>query len=558
MNDIYQLINFSSSLVILTIGAMLALYPINLRFLHFLQQEEYDNRRFLQWWISSRSFEKRTTGLMLIFALALWLSEARASISELPLFRVILLSSIIAASIAAVGWTNRAHSTKKALVMTSRVKRILTICLILQVVFLAGVVSLLMLTSYMKFHLLVNALVITLEFIAIPLFLTAANLCLAPYESLVQRKFLNEAKSILARIKPEVIGITGSYGKTSFKHILAHILASHAPTLATPGSVNTLMGITRIIRERLRNDHAYFIVEMGAYGIGSIKRLCGLTPPDTAIVTAVGLAHMERFKSIETVARAKSELPQALPNDGSAVLCGDDPNVRAMAQSLKVKTKFYGSDASLGQLDCWLKESTLNDKGLKCTLEYEGKSYSFDMPLYGRHQALNATGAFLTAMTMFVAPVTAIAALQSVPPIAHRLVVHKDVNGVTTIDDAYNSNPTGFENALDALESLSGSRKILITPGMVELGDQADEAHRRIAAHAASRCDQILLVAAHRLEAFRQGLIDSGFPKEKILLYPSLSEAQQWLNQNLQSGDVVLYENDLPDLYETQTAFSLF
>ncbi len=558
MNEIYPLINFSSSLLILTIGAMAALYPVNLRFIHFFQQEEYDNRRFLKWWISSRSFEKRTSGLVLIFALALWLSEAPASISSLPLFRVILLSSILAASIAVVGWTNRAHSTKKALVMTSRVKRIITICLILQTIFLSGAVSLLMITGYMKFHLLVNMLVIAISLIAIPFYIVAANLCLAPYESLVQRKYLNEAKSILARIKPEIIGITGSYGKTSFKHILAHILASHAPTLATPGSVNTLMGITRIIRERLRNDHAYFIVEMGAYGIGSIKRLCGLTPPDAAIVTAVGLAHMERFKSIDTVAQAKSELPQALPQTGSAILYGDDPNVRTMADSLKVKAKFYGVDATLGHLDCLLKEATLTDNGLKCTLEYEGKSYSFEMPLYGRHQALNATGAFLTAMTMGVAPITAIAALQNVPPIPHRLVVHKDANGVTTIDDAYNSNPTGFENALDVLESLSGARKILITPGMVELGDQADEAHRRIAAHAASRCDRILLVAAHRLEAFRQGLIDHNFPEEKILQFSSLSEAQQWLNQELKSGDIVLYENDLPDLYETQTAFSFF
>lgn len=539
-------------------GCLSASWVITSRFLHFFQQEEYDNKRFLQWWIHRRSFEKRATLLALVFVMALWLSEQSAGISSLPVLRTMLLSLVIAASLSLAGRSNRPRSTKKALQMTMRARRIYWIALILQGILFSGISALLSLTSFSPFYLLIMTSSSALIFAAAPITLVLSNLLLAPLESSVQKRYLNEARQILNRVKPEIIGITGSYGKTSFKHILSHILESHASTLSTPGSVNTLMGITRIIRERLRNDHAFFIVEMGAYGIGSIKRLCELTPPTTAIVTSIGLAHRERFKSIDAVRQAKSELPRALPQGGLAVLNGDDPQLRRMAEDLDADIRFYGKNPDRGRLDCRLIDALPSQNGLRCRLEYEGKDYEFEMPLFGEHQALNAAGAFLTAMRLGVAPITAAAALQSMPQIAHRLAVHRDANGIVTIDDAYNSNPIGFKNALNALKTMDGKRKILITPGMVELGDEADEAHRQLASDAAQSCDWIILTAAHRLISFREGLLENGFDKENLHQFSDLQKAQQWLSSRLQSGDVVLYENDLPDLYEIQTVFPLF
>jgi UDP-N-acetylmuramoyl-tripeptide--D-alanyl-D-alanine ligase len=554
----FQFLPFCLSLSILALGYFAASWVVTSRFLHYFQQEEYDNIRFLQWWIRSGSFERRAALLTLIFALALYLSESSAGISTLPVGRVILLSLVIAASIAGAGFSNRSSAAKKALVMTQRAKRIYAIALAAQIVLLWSVPGLLTYISIGRYYLFLTSLTMAALFAGIPLTLVFANLLLAPFESIVQKRYLNEAKDALARIKPEIIGITGSYGKTSIKHILAHILASHAPTLATPGSVNTLMGITRIVREKLRNDCAYFIVEMGAYGIGSIQRLCGLTPPNYAIVTSIGLAHRERFKTIDAVRQAKSELPRALPVDGIAIFNGDDPQLRKMAEELNADVRFYGTDASLGKLDCRLLQVENTQNGVRGTVEYEGRTYTFETPIFGKHQALNAAGAFLAAVIFGVAPFTAIAALQNMPQIPHRLTARRDANGIVSIDDAYNSNPAGFESALEVLKTLEGKRKILITPGMVELGDMTDEAHRQIAAHAAHSCDEIALTAASRLQSFRDGLLENGFPKERLHEFDSLREAQSWLNSILQSGDVLLYENDLPDLYEKPTAFQLF
>ncbi len=550
--------DFLVALGILGAGFFAASWRISSRFLHYFQQEEYDNVRFLAWWLRSASIEKRATLTSLVFALALALSEESAGITTLPFPRVLLLSVVLALSIAYTGMSNDRQTVKKALVMTSRAKRILIGALIIQASIFIVVACAFRYTPWSPYYLLSLTLLIPFLLFIIPITLTGANLCLSPLESSVQKKYLQEAQAILSRVKPEIIGITGSYGKTSFKHILSHILASHAPTLATPGSINTLMGITRIIRERLRNEHAYFLVEMGAYGIGSIQRLCGLTPPKTAIVTAIGIAHMERFKTIEAVLHAKSELPKSLPKEGMAILNGDDLNLRRMASQLDCQVRFYGCDPNKGSLDCRLLQSENTEDGVQCSVDYQGKTYTFSIPIYGRHQALNATGAFLTAMSMGVAPITAIAALQTMPPITHRLVVQRSENGITTIDDAYNSNPAGFECALELLKSLRGNRKILITPGMVELGEKAEEAYRQIAPIAATACDLILLVAAHRMHSFRQSLLDQGFSSEKIREFATLREAQQWLNLDIRSGDVILYENDLPDLYETPTAFSLF
>ena len=294
---------------------------------------------------------------------------------------------------------------------------------------------------------------------------------------------------------------------------------------------------------------------MGAYGIGSIRRLCDFTPPKAALVTAVGYAHYERFKSIETVTEAKSELVQALPEDGIAVLNGDDPNCRKMALKTKAHVIFYGRLLNNGALHCRLVSDQLTPDGLQCDIEYMGKNYSFTVPIYGKHQALNATGAFLLAVSLGVPAITAIAALKTVPSINHRLAVQKGADGITMIDDAYNSNPAGFRNALDVLQILPGNRKILVTPGMVELGNRMDEEHALLGEYAATICSDICLIAAGRIRAFKEALLKKGFLEQNLHEFTTLNDAREWMKTELKPGDVVLFENDLPDLYETAKPF---
>src|SRR5205085_11408934 len=173
--------------------------------------------------------------------------------------------------------------------------------------------------------------------------IVAANACLAPYERSVQRAYEAEARRRIAEVQPFIIGITGSYGKSSTKGMLAHLLQFHAPTLAASGSINTLMGVTRHIREELVPGHRFMVVEMGAYAVGSISRLCALTPPAAGLVTAVGDMHLERFGSTEAIFQAKSELARAIPEGGVLVCNADSPNaLRIARQSTHCRVLIYG------------------------------------------------------------------------------------------------------------------------------------------------------------------------------------------------------------------------
>ncbi|MEJ2116748.1 MAG: Mur ligase family protein, partial [Alphaproteobacteria bacterium] len=265
-------------------------------YLHLYQQEEYDNARFWRWLQDNNGFDRKATGLLLISGtLELLMQGQWAGLYGAPLI----------ATGGLLYYANKEHNplkdAKKKLALTARAKRILGIA--------GGLLAVLALVLVLV-GLPVFFWVLPVH--AIPLSLMAANLILQPYENRVQQGFWDEAHAKLLRLAPTVVGITGSYGKTSVKHILGHVLGAQGTTLITPGSVNTPMGITRIIRERLTAAHRYFVAEMGAYGPGSIERLCRLAPPEIAVVTAVGAAHYERFQSLDTVAAAKFELVDAV------------------------------------------------------------------------------------------------------------------------------------------------------------------------------------------------------------------------------------------------------
>lgn len=537
--------------LVLLLGYAIAAWTITRRYLQFYQQDEYDSRRFLKWWLGHLAIEKRTT-LILVLLMAASAMPAAQQLESL------LFAGVGAFLIAVAGLSNQGGAAKKPLVMTARARRIFLAAMVLQILAAFGLGRGLVFITPQEAFLPGMLLALLAVNVLNPLSLCAANGLLWPSEAYVQRRFRKEAEEKLATLQPFIIGITGSYGKTSTKHILNHILNAHAPTLATPGSVNTVMGNTRVIRERLTREHDYLIAEMGAYAIGSIQRLCDLTPPNAAIVTAVGMAHYERFKSVEAVAQAKSELPQNVPPDGFAVLNGDNPYCRNMANGIEAEPLFYGRDAEAGQLHCRLINEELTPEGIRFQVIYEGETYTIQTPVFGSHMAMNAAGAFLTACRLGVPPLTAVAALRTVPQVDHRLVVSQDAQGVYIIDDAYNANPTGFRSALDVLEVLPVKRRIVVTPGMVELGAREDEEYRKIAPRIAEVCDLVCLVAAHRLGAMIEGLQAQNFPPEKLKTFHRFEEANQFLRETLQEGDAVLYENDLPDLYEEKHAFRLF
>jgi UDP-N-acetylmuramoyl-tripeptide--D-alanyl-D-alanine ligase len=505
-----------------------------LTYLHLFQQEEYDGRRFLAWLIENRAWDRRLSlVLAAIFAAQLILRVAPPGVFA-------ALTGAACLGIAAIERDPR-RTAKKPLAMTARAKRIYVVALVLA----AGAGLVAALSSDL-------VLVWLIPVQLMPIALVGANLLIAPFEARVQARYWREARAALQQANPTVIAVTGSYGKTSVKHILGHVLETAGPTLITPGSVNTAMGIARIIRERLAAHHRYFVVEMGAYGIGSIERLCALTPPRLGIVSAIGKAHYERFKSLDAVARAKFELAEAVRDNGGTLIVAAEvmefARPREFIEGHRDMVVTVGAD---DDADLAVKSLRQEPDGIVATISWRSEGYELRAPLFGLHQGQNLALAFAAACTLGMPPEDVVASLKSAPQIAHRLEVKRQGDGPTVIDDAYNSNPVGFESALALLDALRrpGGRRILVTPGMAELGSEHEAEHARIGRLAASHVDVLVAVAPHRVAPLAAAFAEAA-PERDLVSCPSFAEAKNWLDRNVEGHDVVLIENDLPDILE--------
>lgn len=506
-----------------------------LTYLHIFQQEEYNAKRFLPWVVHSRSFDRKLSAVILLLAVAVFVLPA------------IWLESILIPVFLFFAWreSNPLKAAKKPLVLTSRARRIYGAALLLSALGAtsgAGHVPDDMIWLW----------IVPVQLL--PVYLAGAALLLKPLDKRINRGFRREAEEKLKLFDPFIIGITGSYGKTSVKHILGHILQAHAPTLITPGSVNTEMGITRIIRENLEARHKYFVVEMGAYGVGSVARLCALTPPGLGVLSAIGPAHYERFKTLEDTARAKFELAQAVMDTG-----GGKTIIGAGVLDREYARDFRASHpdslivcGNTDEAEYKINAIAQTAQGLRVDIARAGETFTLESPLYGVHHGLNMVLSFAAAESLGLEPRDIITTLRTVPQIAHRLEVRRSGSGIT-IDDAFNSNPEGFAAALDLLDLLrqdSGGRGILVTPGMVELGAEHDAAHERLGRLAAEKADIVLAICPERIPSFVQAC-RSNLPSGSMLMeIPDFASAREWMSGNMQAGDVLLLENDLPDLYE--------
>lgn len=532
--------------IVIALVALVALYYRGKAYLKYFQQEEYDGRRFLSWVRCNAAIDRVAT-LIVVLALLAGLSVEPLGSGQFAVLIALMVSIFLS--------RNALNQSKKALVMTARVKRIFWVYMILSLaVYIALTLILHGYHASVDFNVVIVALPALMLQLA-PLTLVLAKALLDPQEKAVQAKFRREAEEKLKSLSPRIVAITGSFGKTSSKHILDHILSAAQPTLATPGSVNTIMGITRVIREQLKPEHKYFIVEMGAYGPGSIAKLCAFTPPELGLITAVGAAHYERFKSLDVVAQAKFELAEdVFSREGRMIVSADAIDAELLADRIKVVPGDYtlvgkGHDIQLSNL-------VMTKEGLRLTIAIKGEEDQIvDVPLYGRHQADNIVLSIAAALVLDVPWSVIRAALRSMPQIRHRVEVSMRSGSITTINDAYNSNPIGFMAALEVLDSLKneGGRRILVTPGMVELGTRHDEDHTIVGQKAAHLADVILAVTPERMPSFVEAVIHED--KAQLLQFATQDEAEAWVKANVTVLDVVLFENNLPDLYEGRVFF---
>ncbi|NLE52783.1 MAG: UDP-N-acetylmuramoyl-tripeptide--D-alanyl-D-alanine ligase [Chloroflexi bacterium] len=524
------------------------------RLARFFQIEGYDNRRFLQWVVGrvDRMIVPRAlifVGVAVVATLALELTGQDSVTVYLMIWGV---SGVMAV------WPEPVKEVKQTFKLTARATRLLIAAAGLAIVILIGTMvvtnALTSLTTTAEFA--VYTLIGIVVFHLSPLILPLANIVMYPVEAGFRWMFQRRAATTLRRAGPTVIGITGSYGKTSTKEYLAHILNGRFRAYATPKSYNTLMGVCVAINNELTNDYGYdyFIVEMGAYVKGEIAGICNLVKPQISIVTAIGPQHLERFGSLETTARAKYEIIEALPTDGAAVFNWDDPYVRAMYErgypETRIGVTWQNTDLAM-QLRFHARNIETSVKGLKFEVvdTLTGEEQQFTTRLVGQHNVTNILLAIATARHLGMSLAEIALRVASLEPAEHRLQRRTLPGGVTVIDDAYSANPVGAQNALNVLDLYRDGRRVLITPGMVELGPIQDEENRTLGRRAAQVCTDIILVGEEQTRPLQQGIRDAGFPEDRLQVYDTREEAIAWFNTALEPGDTVLFLNDLPDTY---------
>jgi UDP-N-acetylmuramoyl-tripeptide--D-alanyl-D-alanine ligase len=439
--------------------------------------------------------------------------------------------------------------TKKPLVMTARASRLAAVQALLGLGFVAGIPLAASRLRSIASPIAATAAALSLGSLVTPLLTAGANLLLFPLEEALRRYYLRDAATKLRSLDPIVVAVAGSYGKTSTKEFLATILSARYEVLKSPGSYNTPMGLSRIIRENLSPAHEVFVTELGDWVPGDIALLCRLLRPRIGVITTIGPEHLERFRTMDRVVSSKFELLQALTADGTAVINQDDEFVRGLGDRTPSATVVrYGLMTDSAQVRA--RDVRTTREGLEFVVEAAGAGEAaFNVGVLGRHNVGNLLAATAAALSLGMSLAEVALAARRIGPVEHRLQPIEGAGGVLIIDDAFNSNPRGAAAALDVLAELDGGRRILVTPGMVELADREFEENRCLGRRAAEVCDAVVVVGRERAAPLVAGLRDEGFPEEHLHVVGDLREATTRLRRLVRAGDVVLFENDLPDTY---------
>ncbi len=454
--------------------------------------------------------------------------------------KAVAMSAVLIAAIPA----EKPKKAKKPLVYTPRVKRMfLTEVLVTALV--AGLLSIPAFSGDKK-HESIFLLALAIVYALAPVLCLVANLINKPVELSVNQYYTNDAKKMLKKCPDlKIIGITGSYGKTSVKYYLTTLLKTKYNVLMTPESYNTPMGVVKTIRGYLKATDEIFVCEMGAKWVGDIKELCDIVHPHHGVITSIGPQHLESFKTLDAVKGTKFELADSLPEGGMLFLNGDDENIRDHGCNRPYISYSIDGDADYVAFDLQVSERGTSFK----VKTRSGETEEFSTRLIGRHNVLNIVGAIAISHNMGISLKELRPAVRRLEGVPHRLQL-SDKGGVTIIDDAYNSNPSGTKAALEAL-SLFNGYKILVTPGMVELGEKQNELNREFGRNAAAVCDYVVLVGRKQAVPIKAGLLDAKYDENKIFVADTINEALSHVYALNSEGKkkIILLENDLPDNY---------
>lgn len=514
--------------IIYTVVCLLCM-PTTLRYdLQMFQLSSYRYSRYFRWWFPANILTHRKWWMIMV-ALCL-----------LNKWLVIVAAVVVAVSI----YKELTEKYKTPIVFTMRVKRLCaTTAAIVAAIMLATAIA----AGVSYLPIAAVATLLLSNFVVL-----LANIINTPIEKSITRWYYNDAKRIIESHKELIIiGITGSFGKTSTKNYLAQVLSEKYNVLVTPGNFNTLLGVVRTIREQLRPYHQVFIVEMGAKQQGDIKEICDLVHPRIGILTAVGEMHLETFKSFENIQKTKFELIDSLPTDGTAVLNFDSAGIREYNGSKSdCETITYSVETQEVKLRA--EEVKYDASGVSFTIKNGSGEEVYDSKLLGSGNLLNILASIAVAEKLGVPVQKQKSAIARLRPVEHRLSMRR-ANGITVLDDAYNSNPTGAAMAVEVLRNFSvgeANKRIIITPGFVEMGERQYAANKNLGRQIAIGCDYAIVVNVTNREAIKSGIEEGGMSADRVYLAADLNDAHAHLATILKVGDVVLYENDLPDNFK--------
>ena len=503
--------------------------------MHMLQQNFYnEGNRYLKW--INKNIYKTLITIDLVTLLLPFLILINKNVAYITAFIVYTILFIIKYN------EKRKTQVKIGLVYTFRIKRLLFTTIIIYIIFLL---------CYFQFINNDYILLIVLSILTVlaHLHVYIAYLLNLPIEKLIYNKYKNRAINKLQEMNTINIGITGSYGKTSSKNILNDILSVKYLSYPTPGNLNTPLGLMKTINNNLDKFEEIFIAEISISSpeTHDIEKSCEIIKPKYGIITNIGLAHLDTFKTEEAIRNAKFKLIESLPSDGLGILNKDDPKQVNYQIKNNCHIKWIGIDNQDADIIAknikYTKDGTEFDAIFK---EDSGKLH-LKTCLFGKPNIYNILAALLLAKELKLTDEEIIKGVKNIKPIPHRLEIKK-YSEYTIIDDAYNSNPVGSSMALDVLNLMPG-KKVVVTPGMIELSDKMYELNYEFGTHISKVADYVILVGKKQTKPIYDALIKNNYQEENIFITNDIKQAFPKINEIKDNNTYVLLENDLPDLF---------
>lgn len=523
----------TSVIVTLTYFISLFLIVVNInKFMHIFQQSFYEIDEFFPAIKTTKSCRIQVYEIILLI------------LSILSFFNsyFLFLYAVICIFIAYKTINNRPVAKKK-FVYTSRVK--ITYFLIAILLFLSVVTVYYL--SNLKYISIIFVVLSLYKHVSIDIMLFG-NIISQPILKVINYKYIKEAKNIMkSNSKMKIIGITGSYGKTSTKNIVASLLEEKFITVMTPKSYNTTLGVVKTIREQIKPYTEVFVCEMGAARLGEIKEICQIVKPDISVITSIGPQHLTSFKSMDNIIQGKFEIITNAKENKKAVLNVDNEYIKKGIELYAKDIEIIDYSISNKNTRYSVENIRMSDKGSIFDVVCGKNKITVETKLLGKHNIYNIVCAIAIAKELGMTNEEIKRGIKKIKPVEHRLEL-KNMGGILALDDAFNSNPEGSKAAIETLCMFEDKYKVMVTPGMIELGEKTDELNEKLGEYA-SVLDYVILVGKVTTESIKKGMDNKGFKNYIIVedLYEAFAKLQeiQISHKNL----IALFENDLPDSY---------